>query len=151
MSQFQRLVQIMAQLRAPDGCPWDQKQTHHTLRPYLIEESAEVLQAIESGDKNNLREELGDLLLQVVFHAQLAAEAGDFTIEEVAQTINEKLVRRHPHVFGNTKADDPETVKAKLGQDQTSRENRTRRRSDLDFGRHQQRIIGLGDGLENLA
>ncbi len=113
MSQFERLTQIMAQLRAPDGgCPWDLKQTHESLRPHLIEESAEVLAAIESGDKTNLCEELGDLLLQVVFHAQLAAENGDFTIEDVAQTINEKLVRRHPHIFGDVQADDAETVKA---------------------------------------
>lgn len=112
MSQFERLTQIMAQLRAPDGgCPWDLKQTHETLRPHLIEESAEVLEAIESGDKANLREELGDLLLQVVFHAQLAQENGDFDINDVAQTINEKLVRRHPHIFGDARADDAETVK----------------------------------------
>ena len=111
MSQFERLTQIMAQLRAPDGCPWDREQTHQTLRPYLIEESAEVLEAIESGDARHLCEELGDLLLQVVFHAQLAAEAGQFTLEDVARTINEKLVRRHPHVFGDARADDAQTVK----------------------------------------
>ena len=106
----------MAQLRDPDGgCPWDLKQTHESLRPHLIEESAEVLGAIESGDKANLREELGDLLLQVVFHAQLASENGDFDIDDVALAINEKLVRRHPHIFGDAdkiKADDAETVKA---------------------------------------
>ena len=113
MQQFDRLTQIMAQLRDPQsGCPWDLEQTHETLRTSLIEESAEVLDAIESGDKANLREELGDLLLQVVFHAQLARENGDFTMEDVAQTINEKLVRRHPHIFGDVKADDAETVKA---------------------------------------
>ena len=103
----------MAQLRDPDGgCPWDLQQTHQSLRPYLIEESAEVLGAIESGDKMNLREELGDLLLQVVFHAQIAAENGDFTVDDVAGAINEKLVRRHPHIFGAAKADDAATVKA---------------------------------------
>ena len=113
MSSFQRLTEIMAQLRAPvGGCPWDLKQTHQSLRPYLIEESAEVLEAIESGDKRHLCEELGDLLLQVVFHAQLARENGDFTIDDVTNAINEKLVRRHPHIFGDTKADDAETVKA---------------------------------------
>ena len=113
MSEFQRLTEIMAQLRDPaSGCPWDLKQTHETLRPSLIEESAEVLDAIESGDKANLREELGDLLLQVVFHAQLAQENGDFDIDDVARTINEKLVRRHPHIFGDVRADDAETVKA---------------------------------------
>ena len=103
----------MAQLRDPEnGCPWDLQQTHETLRPSLIEESAEVLDAIESGDLANLREELGDLLLQVVFHAQLARENGDFDINDVVQTINEKLVRRHPHIFGDVKADDAATVKA---------------------------------------
>lgn len=103
----------MVQLRAPiGGCPWDLKQTHETLRAYLIEESAEVLDAIESGDKRHLCEELGDLLLQVVFHAQLAQENGDFTLDDVARAINEKLVRRHPHIFGDVKADDAETVKA---------------------------------------
>ena len=113
MSEFDRLTQIMAQLRAPDGgCPWDLKQTHETLRPYLIEESAEVLDAIESGDRAHLCEELGDLLLQVVFHAQLAQENGDFNIEDVTRGINEKLVRRHPHIFGDVQADDAETVKA---------------------------------------
>ena len=113
MSQFDRLTQIMAQLRAPDGgCPWDLKQTHQTLRAHLIEESAEVLDAIESGDRDNLREELGDLLLQVVFHAQLAQENGDFNIEDVARGINEKLVRRHPHIFGDAVAEDAEAVKA---------------------------------------
>ena len=113
MSQFDRLTQIMAQLRAPDGgCPWDLEQTHRTLRASLIEESAEVLDAIESGDQKNLCEELGDLLLQVVFHAQLAQENGDFNIEDVARGINEKLVRRHPHIFGDAVAEDAEAVKA---------------------------------------
>ena len=103
----------MARLRAPDGgCPWDLQQTHQTLRASLIEESAEVLDAIESGDQENLCEELGDLLLQIVFHAQLAQENGDFSIEDVARGINEKLVRRHPHIFGDAVAEDAEAVKA---------------------------------------
>lgn len=112
MLEFDRLTEIMARLRAPDGCPWDREQTHQTLRAYLIEESAEVLEAIESGDARHLCEELGDLLLQVVFHAQLASEAGQFTMADVARGINEKLVRRHPHIFGDTCADDAATVKA---------------------------------------
>jgi tetrapyrrole methylase family protein/MazG family protein len=105
-AEFSRLVEIMAALRAPDGCPWDREQTHRSLRPYLIEESAEVLEAIESGDQRHLCEELGDLVLQVVFHAQLAQESGDFSIEDVLRGINEKLIRRHPHVFGETIAND---------------------------------------------
>ncbi len=112
MLEFDRLTQIMARLRAPDGCPCDKEQTHQTLRPYLIEESAETLEAIEENDARHLCEGLGDLLLQVVFHAQIAAEAGEFSIEDVARGINEKLVRRHPHIFGDARADDAATVKA---------------------------------------
>ncbi len=111
MESFDRLAQIMAQLRAPDGCPWDRVQTHESLRPYLIEESAEVLDAIAEKNPRALCEELGDLLLQVVFHAQLAQEAGQFSIDDVCQGIGDKLVRRHPHVFGDARADDADAVK----------------------------------------
>jgi len=93
----------MARLRAPDGCPWDREQTHQTLAPYLIEECCELLDAIDRGDFDHMREELGDVLLQVVFHAQLASEAGRFDFEAVAGGIADKLVRRHPHVFGSEK------------------------------------------------
>lgn len=112
MESFDRLSALMARLRAPGGCPWDRAQTHDSLRPYLIEESAEVLDAIAQNDPRSLCEELGDLLLQVVFHAQLASEAGDFSLDDVCGGINEKLVRRHPHIFGEVEADDAETVKA---------------------------------------
>lgn len=108
--EFGRLVQIMDRLRAPGGCPWDRAQSRKDLKPYLVEETYEVLDAIEHDDPAMLREELGDLLLQVVFHAQIAAEEGSFTIEDVSRAINEKLVRRHPHVFGDVKADTPEQV-----------------------------------------
>ncbi len=96
---FDRLVQLMAKLRAPDGCPWDRKQTHASLKPYLIEEAYEVLETIDQQDPRKLREELGDLFLQVLFHAQIGAEAGTFTITEVLEQLADKLVRRHPHVF----------------------------------------------------
>ncbi|HXF91258.1 MAG TPA: nucleoside triphosphate pyrophosphohydrolase [Nitrospiraceae bacterium] len=96
---FSKLVELMAALRAPDGCPWDRKQTHESLKPYLLEEAYEVLETIDRQDTVKLKEELGDLLLQVLFHAQIAAEAGAFTIEEVMRTLADKLVRRHPHVF----------------------------------------------------
>jgi tetrapyrrole methylase family protein/MazG family protein len=109
-SEFTRLVEIMARLRAPGGCPWDRAQSREDLKPYLVEETYEVLDAIEQKDPAMLREELGDLLLQVVFHAQVSAEEGSFTIEEVCRGINEKLVRRHPHVFGDVKADTPGQV-----------------------------------------
>ncbi|MGQ9559278.1 MAG: nucleoside triphosphate pyrophosphohydrolase [Candidatus Oleimicrobiaceae bacterium] len=97
---FDRLVAVMAQLRAEGGCPWDREQTHRTLRQYLLEEAYEVLEAIDQERYEDLKEELGDLLLQVIFHAQIAAEQGRFTINEVVEGIHNKLVRRHPHVFG---------------------------------------------------
>ena len=95
------LVATETRLRGPDGCPWDREQTHASLARHLVEEAYEVLDAIEEGDPEHLREELGDLLLQVVFHAQLAEDAGDFDVDGVARAITEKLVRRHPHVFGD--------------------------------------------------
>ncbi|HJM44256.1 MAG: nucleoside triphosphate pyrophosphohydrolase [Nitrospinota bacterium] len=107
---FEDLVRIMADLRAEGGCPWDREQTHETLRPYLIEETHEVIGAIEAGSDADLAEELGDLLLQVVFHARIAEEEGRFTIRDVIGRIHEKLVRRHPHVFGDVRADTPEKV-----------------------------------------
>jgi len=102
---FTDLVAVQARLRAPGGCPWDREQTHATLRTCLIEESYEVLDAIESGSPRELTEELGDLLLQVLFHADMAREANTFTLAEVITGIRDKLIRRHPHVFGNVKAD----------------------------------------------
>jgi MazG family protein len=102
---FENLVALQARLLAPGGCPWDREQTHDTLRPYLIEEAYEVLDALDSGDANHIAEELGDLLLQVVFHAQLGALAGSFDISDVIEHIHTKMVRRHPHVFGKVQAD----------------------------------------------
>ncbi len=101
-----RLLELMARLRAPDGCPWDREQTPATLKPQLLEECYEVLEAIDSGSPEHLTEELGDLLLHVVFQAQIAREAGDFTFADVAAGIADKLVRRHPHVFGEQKVAD---------------------------------------------
>jgi MazG family protein len=101
---FERLVKLQARLRAPNGCPWDIEQTHLTLRTYLIEEAYEVLEALESGDDSKFAEELGDLLLQVVFHAQIATEQKRFTAADVVREIHQKMVRRHPHVFGEHRA-----------------------------------------------
>ncbi len=98
------LVALQARLRAPDGCPWDREQTHQTLRTYLIEEAYEVLEALEGGDDRKLVSELGDLLLQIVFHAQIGAEERRFNIADVVESIHTKLVRRHPHVFGEVPA-----------------------------------------------
>ena len=107
---FASLVGIMRRLRAPDGCPWDREQTAETLKKYLIEETYEVIEAIDAGDADLLCEELGDALLQVVFHAELAAEEGVFTIDDVTAAIVEKLVRRHPHVFGDVSVADSSEV-----------------------------------------
>ncbi len=96
---FAKVVELMATLRAQHGCPWDRKQTHESLKPYLLEEAYEVLETIDQHDAQKLREELGDVLLQVVFHSQIAAEAGTFTVDEVLETLAMKLIRRHPHVF----------------------------------------------------
>src|SRR5882724_6943128 len=101
---FERLIKLQARLRAPNGCPWDVEQTHLTLRTYLIEEAYEVLEALESGNDAKFAEELGDLLLQVVFHAQIATEQGRFTAADVVREIHQKMVRRHPHVFGEKRA-----------------------------------------------
>ncbi len=109
-AKFEALVKLQAKLRSPQGCPWDREQTHETLRTYLLEETYEVLEAIEANDSSKLASELGDLLLQIVFHAQLAQEAGRFDIAGVIERIHRKMVRRHPHVFGNTKAENAAQV-----------------------------------------
>ena len=102
---FESLVALQARLRAPNGCPWDREQTHDSLRTYLVEETYEVLDALASGDAHKFADELGDLLLQIVFHAQLAAEVGKFDIADVIEQIYTKMVRRHPHVFGKIRAE----------------------------------------------
>lgn len=108
--QIQRLRAIMHRLRAPGGCPWDAEQTHESLVSNLIEETYETVAAIKAGDDENLQEELGDLLLQVVFHAELAQEEGRFDLDEIARGISEKLIRRHPHVYGDSQVGDTEGV-----------------------------------------
>jgi MazG family protein len=107
---FAAFVELMARLRAPDGCPWDRKQTAASLKPYVLEEAYEVVGAIEQGSQPEICEELGDLLLQVVFQACVAEEAGHFAIADVVRGIHEKLVRRHPHVFGDASAADADEV-----------------------------------------
>lgn len=110
MKEIEQLRQTVAILRGPGGCPWDREQDHQSLSICLIEECAELLDTIDRLDMPHMREELGDVLLQVVFHAQLAEERGDFNLAEVAREINEKLVRRHPHVFGESEARDSAAV-----------------------------------------
>ncbi len=107
---FETFQQVVARLRAPDGCPWDREQTHLSLRPHLLEEAYEALEAIDQKDAASLREELGDLLLQIVLNAQIASENGDFTMGEVLEGINRKIIHRHPHVFKDTQLDGVEGV-----------------------------------------
>jgi tetrapyrrole methylase family protein / MazG family protein len=107
---FSKLVALQARLRAPRGCPWDREQTHTTLRTSLIEEAYEVLDALESGDDAKFAEEMGDLLLQVIFHSQIAKEEGRFTVADVIREVHDKMVRRHPHVFGTKRAKDTAEV-----------------------------------------
>ena len=109
---FSELVSLIADLRGEDGCPWDREQTHVSLRSYLIEEAYETIAAIDAHDPEGLCDELGDLLLQVLLHSQIASEAGEFTIEDVIGNLAEKLIRRHPHVFGDAPSDIPSIKKA---------------------------------------
>ena len=138
---LEQLLRIMARLRAPDGCPWDREQSHATLRQSVIEEAYEVAAAINYGDDANLREELGDLLLQVVFHAQMASERGDWNFDTVASGIVEKLVRRHPHVFGSENASDSAAVLTRWEEIKRAEKGTTAAASALD---------GVSEGLPSL-
>lgn len=106
--RFERFVKIIAALRAPDGCPWDRAQTHETLKKYFLEETGEAVEAIDNHDDENLCEELGDVLLQIVLHAQIASEGDRFNIDDVIRGISQKMIRRHPWVFGDEKVSTPE-------------------------------------------
>ena len=109
-SQFSALVDIIARLRGPEGCPWDRKQSHASLREHLLEECYEVLEALDDGDSNRLSVELGDLLMQIVFHSQIASDDGEFELGDVIKSITTKLIRRHPHVFGSVAVRDADEV-----------------------------------------
>ena len=125
---FEDLVQIMRVLRGPDGCPWDAEQTHESIRKNFIEETYEAVEAIDNGDKALLKEELGDVLLQVIYHAAMEEEAGEFTIDDVCHDVVYKLVVRHPHIFGDVKADTAEEVLSnweKIKQQQKGQETAT--------------------------
>lgn len=130
VKELKELIEVIAKLRAPDGCPWDREQTHMTLRPNMLEEAYEAVDAIDSGDMNNLREELGDVLLQVVLHAQIASEENAFDIEDVARVLKEKLIHRHPHVFGSEKVNSADDVI--VNWDKLKQEEKTYRKSVMD-------------------
>jgi MazG family protein len=117
-------------LRAPDGCPWDREQTHQTLRPNMIEEAYEAVDAIDENDMSHLREELGDVLLQVLLHSQIASEKNEFDIEDVAKELKDKLIHRHPHVFGDANVKDANEVK--VNWDKLKAEEKTERKSAMD-------------------
>jgi len=127
---LEELISVIAKLRAPDGCPWDRAQTHETLRPNMLEEAYEAVDAIDDNDMPHLREELGDVLLQVLLHSQIAKEEGHFDIEDVAKELKDKLIHRHPHVFGNAKINTAEEVKAEW--DKLKAEEKTERVSAMD-------------------
>lgn len=127
---LEELISVIAKLRAPDGCPWDRVQTHETLRPNMIEEAYEAVDAIDENNMPHLREELGDVLLQVLLHSQIASERGDFDIEAVAKELKEKLIHRHPHVFGTTSVKDADEVKKNW--DILKAEEKTERKSAMD-------------------
>ncbi len=127
---LEELIAVIAKLRAPDGCPWDREQTHQTLRPNMIEEAYEAVDAIDENDMSHLREELGDVLLQVLLHSQIASEKNEFDIEDVAKELKDKLIHRHPHVFGDANVKDANEVK--VNWDKLKAEEKTERKSAMD-------------------
>ena len=138
---FDQLVQVFAALRSENGCPWDRDQTHESIKPDLIEETYEVIEAIDAGDATKLREEIGDLLANVMLHAQIARDEGEFDISDVIKTLTEKLIRRHPHVFGDQEANNADQVVKNWEQIKQSESGYEDRKSALD---------GVPDHLPNL-
>jgi len=139
LTPFERLIELIAVLRSPEGCAWDRKQTHQSLLPYLIEETYEVVEAVEADDYEALREELGDLLCQVIYHGQLAKETGTFDIDDSINCIVDKLVRRHPHVFGERKDLNPKQVKQQW------------EKLKIESGRHKSVLSGIPGSMPALT
>lgn len=146
---FEKLVGVQARLRAPNGCPWDREQTHQSLRTYLIEEAYEVLEALESGKDDKFVEEMGDLLLQIVFHSQIAGEEGRFTVAEVIREIHDKMIRRHPHVFGKTRAKDSAEVLRNWEQIKAAERRASGKKSDSNGGGKAPKETSLLDGVSH--
>jgi len=146
---FEKLVGVQARLRAPNGCPWDREQTHQSLRTYLIEEAYEVLEALESGNDDKFVEEMGDLLLQIVFHSQIAGEEGRFTVAEVIREIHDKMIRRHPHVFGKTRARDSAEVLRNWEQIKAEERRASGKKSDSNGGGKTPKETSLLDGVSH--
>lgn len=127
---LEELIDVVAKLRAPNGCPWDREQTHTSLRPNMLEEAYEAVDAIDENDMAHLREELGDVLLQVLLHSQIASESNEFTLDDVAKELKEKLIHRHPHVFGTAKINNADDVLKTW--DKLKSEEKTERKSAMD-------------------
>lgn len=127
---LEELIDVVAKLRAPNGCPWDREQTHTSLRPNMLEEAYEAVDAIDENDIAHLREELGDVLLQVLLHSQIASESNEFTLDDVAKELKEKLIHRHPHVFGTAKINNADDVLKTW--DKLKSEEKTERKSAMD-------------------
>ncbi len=144
---FEKLVAVQARLRAPNGCAWDREQTHQSLRTYLIEEAYEVLEALEGGNDGKFAEEMGDLLLQIVFHSQIAREEGRFTVSEVIQEIHDKMIRRHPHVFGKTRAKDSAEVLRNWEQIKAEERRSSDNKGDAKSGESGAQEVSLLDGV----
>jgi tetrapyrrole methylase family protein/MazG family protein len=143
---FEKLAAVQARLRAPDGCPWDREQTHASLRTYLIEEAYEVLEALESGDDAKFAEEMGDLLLQIVFHSEIAKEEGRFSVSDVIREVHDKMVRRHPHVFGEKRAKNTAEVLKKW--EQIKKEERAAAgKKNGDGSKQEEKAASLLDGV----
>ena len=136
---MEELIEVIKRLRAPDGCQWDREQTHETLRPNMLEEAYEAVDAIDDKDMEHLKEELGDVLLQVILHSQIASENGDFSIEDVAKGIKDKLIHRHPHVFGNVKVNSTSEILANW--DKLKAEEKSHRKSAMDGISHSQSAL----------
>ncbi len=153
LSGLARAVDVVARLRGEGGCPWDREQTHRSLRQYAIEEAHEVVEAIDGGDAKKLREELGDLLFQVLLHAQLARESGAFDLGEVAAGLADKLVRRHPHVFGGPKAPDAAAVEARWEEHKRAEREaaRSENENENENEAHRSLLEGIPRSLPALA
>lgn len=136
---LEELIDVVAKLRAPDGCPWDREQTHTSLRPNMLEEAYEAVDAIDENDMAHLREELGDVLLQVLLHSQIASESNEFTLDDVAKELKEKLIHRHPHVFGTAKINNADDVLKTW--DKLKSEEKTERKSAMDGLSHSQAAL----------
>lgn len=139
---LEELIEVVRVLRSPEGCQWDREQTHESLRPNMLEEAYEAVDAIDNKDPENFKEELGDVLLQVVLHSQIACESGDFDIEDVAKEIKEKLIRRHPHVFGD--------VQVNSTQDILDNWEMVKKQEKANFGsKNPSRVSSIMDGVSN--